>query len=168
MDLIADADATRGTFGNYVVQLAAVRAAPKPRPSGALWIPIEGYPTTLQTGSFNLYVAFVDHVRQRLNAPGDRERLAHFTAYLQSFAERTDLCYLGTIEPAFIAIRSEIKVTTRSLFGPWLLGKAGDRIITAYGLGVDIDEAEAAKYPCANTVTTWTQTRLKDGTLQTP
>ena len=25
-----------------------------------------------------------------------------------------------------------------------------------------------AKYPCANTVTTWTQTRLADGALQTP
>ena len=36
------------------------------------------------------------------------------------------------------------------------------------GLGVDINEAEAAKYPCENTITTWTQTRLRDGTLQTP
>jgi len=36
------------------------------------------------------------------------------------------------------------------------------------GLGVDLDEREAAKYPCENTVTTWTQTRLMDGTLQTP
>ena len=36
------------------------------------------------------------------------------------------------------------------------------------GLGVDIDEKEAAKYPCENTVTTWTQTRLRDGSLQTP
>lgn len=36
------------------------------------------------------------------------------------------------------------------------------------GLGVDIDEDEAKKYPCENTVTTWTQTRLRDGTLQTP
>jgi len=36
------------------------------------------------------------------------------------------------------------------------------------GLGVDIDEAQAAKYPCEKTVTTWTQTRLADGTLQTP
>ncbi|WP_094603685.1 D-galactonate dehydratase family member [Sporomusa silvacetica DSM 10669] len=36
------------------------------------------------------------------------------------------------------------------------------------GLGVDINEAEAAKYPCENTVTTWTQTRLTDGTLKTP
>lgn len=36
------------------------------------------------------------------------------------------------------------------------------------GLGVDIDETQAAKYPCEKTVTTWTQTRLIDGTLQTP
>lgn len=36
------------------------------------------------------------------------------------------------------------------------------------GLGIDIDEKEAAKYPCENTVTQWTQTRLIDGTLQTP
>ena len=36
------------------------------------------------------------------------------------------------------------------------------------GLGVDLDEREAAKYPCTNSVTTWTQTRLPDGSLQTP
>jgi mannonate dehydratase len=36
------------------------------------------------------------------------------------------------------------------------------------GLGVDINQMEAVKYPCENTVTTWTQTRLADGTLQTP
>lgn len=36
------------------------------------------------------------------------------------------------------------------------------------GLGVDLDEAQAAKYPCENTVTTWTQTRRRDGSLQTP
>lgn len=36
------------------------------------------------------------------------------------------------------------------------------------GLGVDINEAEAAKYPCEKTVTTWTQTRRRDGALQTP
>ena len=36
------------------------------------------------------------------------------------------------------------------------------------GLGVDLNEKEAAKYPCENTVTTWTQTRNRDGSLQTP
>ena len=36
------------------------------------------------------------------------------------------------------------------------------------GLGIDLDEDEAAKYPCVADVTTWTQTRLLDGSLQTP
>ena len=36
------------------------------------------------------------------------------------------------------------------------------------GLGVDLDEAAAAKYPCTAGVTTWTQTRLRDGSLHTP
>lgn len=36
------------------------------------------------------------------------------------------------------------------------------------GLGVDLNEKEAEKYPCENTVTLWTQTRKKDGSLQTP
>ncbi len=36
------------------------------------------------------------------------------------------------------------------------------------GLGIDIDEKLAAKYPCKTDVTTWTQTRLPDGTMNTP
>lgn len=36
------------------------------------------------------------------------------------------------------------------------------------GLGVDLNEAEAAKYPCDAGVTRWTQTRLIDGSLQVP
>ena len=36
------------------------------------------------------------------------------------------------------------------------------------GLGIDIDEKLAAKFPCKTEVTVWTQTRLPDGTLYTP
>jgi len=36
------------------------------------------------------------------------------------------------------------------------------------GLGVDVDMVQAAKYPCEVVTTVWTQTRLRDGTLQTP
>ncbi len=36
------------------------------------------------------------------------------------------------------------------------------------GLGIDINEHEAEKYPCDCSVTTWTQTRNKDGSLQVP
>jgi mannonate dehydratase len=38
----------------------------------------------------------------------------------------------------------------------------------APGLGVDIDESEAAKYPCAEGVPDWTMTRLPDGTAVRP
>ena len=36
------------------------------------------------------------------------------------------------------------------------------------GLGIDIDETEAAKYPCKDTVERWTQARLPDGTPVRP
>ncbi len=36
------------------------------------------------------------------------------------------------------------------------------------GIGIDVDEKLAAKYPCVDGVTMWTQTRLPDGTFNTP
>ena len=36
------------------------------------------------------------------------------------------------------------------------------------GLGIDIDEKLAVKYPCTDEVIGWTQTRLSDGTLVRP
>lgn len=36
------------------------------------------------------------------------------------------------------------------------------------GLGIDVDETLAAKFPCDDSVTEWTQTRLPDGTFNTP
>ena len=36
------------------------------------------------------------------------------------------------------------------------------------GLGVDLDEKLAANFPCEHGITTWTQTRLRDGSLHTP
>lgn len=36
------------------------------------------------------------------------------------------------------------------------------------GLGIDLDEQEAARYPCANEPIAWTQTRTPDGTMVTP
>ena len=38
----------------------------------------------------------------------------------------------------------------------------------APGLGIDIDEKLAAKYPCEDGVEQWTQTRLPDGTPMRP
>ena len=36
------------------------------------------------------------------------------------------------------------------------------------GLGIELNEREAARFPCEAGVTTWTQTRLPDGGLQVP
>lgn len=36
------------------------------------------------------------------------------------------------------------------------------------GLGVDVNELEASKYPCENPEILWTQTRLQDGSLHAP
>ena len=36
------------------------------------------------------------------------------------------------------------------------------------GLGIDIDEKLAAKYPCEDFVEEWTQTRLPDGSPARP
>ncbi|MDY6322123.1 MAG: enolase C-terminal domain-like protein [Succinivibrio sp.] len=36
------------------------------------------------------------------------------------------------------------------------------------GLGIEIDMKEAAKYPCTDEITTWTQTRGRDGALVLP
>ena len=36
------------------------------------------------------------------------------------------------------------------------------------GLGIDVDEALAAKFPCSDKVIEWTQARLPDGTLHRP
>ena len=36
------------------------------------------------------------------------------------------------------------------------------------GFGIDVNEAEAAKYPCGDQVDVWTQTRTPDGTAVRP
>ena len=36
------------------------------------------------------------------------------------------------------------------------------------GLGIEINEKEAAKYPCSRDTTLWTQTRRLDGSIQQP
>lgn len=44
-------------------------------------------------------MAFLDHVRQRVQLPHGRERLSKFTTYLHTLAERTDPCDAGSIGP---------------------------------------------------------------------
>ena len=112
-------------------------------------------------------------VRTAWHGPGDMSPLAHAANIHIDLAARNFGVqeWSGTEPPNFVI---------QELKGPQ--GSAARRLpracpssaratsmpTTSPGLGVDLDEAEAAKYPCESVVTTWTQTRLVDGTLQTP
>ena len=111
-------------------------------------------------------------VRTAWHGPGDMSPLAHAANIHIDLAARNFGVqeWSGTEPPNFVI--QELKGPREALLDvfPGLpefrkgYVYANDRP----GLGIDVDEAEAAKYPCASPVTTWTQTRLADGTLQTP
>lgn len=111
-------------------------------------------------------------VRTAWHGPGDMSPLAHAAnIHIDLAAQNFGVQEWSGIEPPNFVIQ-ELKGPHGALLEvfPGLpeykngYVYANDRP----GLGVDLDEAEAAKYPCENTVTTWTQTRRKDGALQTP
>ncbi|MGN6804451.1 MAG: enolase C-terminal domain-like protein [Trinickia sp.] len=111
-------------------------------------------------------------VRTAWHGPGDMSPLAHAANIHIDLASRNFGVqeWSGTEPPNFVI--QELKGPRAALLEvfPGLPEFRNGHVYAndKSGLGVDIDEAEAAKYPCENTVTTWTQTRLKDGTLQTP
>jgi mannonate dehydratase len=111
-------------------------------------------------------------VRTAWHGPGDMSPLAHAANIHIDLAARNFGVqeWSGTEPPNFVI--QELKGPREALLDvfPGLpefrqgYVYANDRP----GLGVDLNESEAAKYPCELNVTTWTQTRLADGTLQTP
>jgi len=111
-------------------------------------------------------------VRTAWHGPGDMSPLAHAANIHIDLASRNFGVqeWSGTEPPNFVI--QELKGPRAALLEvfPGLPEFRNGHVYAndKSGLGVDIDEAEAAKYPCENTVITWTQTRLKDGTLQTP
>jgi mannonate dehydratase len=111
-------------------------------------------------------------VRTAWHGPGDMSPMAHAANIHIDLASRNFGVqeWSGTEPPNFVI--QELKGPRAALLDVFAgLPEFRDGYVYANdkpGLGVDIDETEAAKYPCVNNVTTWTQTRLKDGTLQTP
>ncbi len=98
-------------------------------------------------------------VRTAWHGPGDVSPVGHAANV------HLDLCCpnFGIQEWAGISdVLQEVFPGSPELRGGyvWLNGKPG--------LGVDIDEKLAAKYPCTAGVTQWTQTRLPDGTPHQP
>ena len=111
-------------------------------------------------------------VRTAWHGPGDMSPLAHAANIHIDLAARNFGVqeWSGTEPPNFVI--QELKGPREALLEVFPgLPEFRQGYVYANdkpGLGVDIDEREAAKYPCEKTVTTWTQTRLVDGTLQTP
>lgn len=111
-------------------------------------------------------------VRTAWHGPGDMSPLAHAANIHIDLASRNFGVqeWSGTEPPNFVI--QELKGPREALLDVFP-GLPEFRLGHVYanalpGLGVDIDETEAAKYPCDSGVTTWTQTRLADGSLQTP
>lgn len=111
-------------------------------------------------------------VRTAWHGPGDMSPLAHAANIHIDLAARNFGVqeWSGTEPPNFVI--QELKGPRDALLDVFPgLPEFRNGYVYANdkpGLGVDIDEVQAAKYPCEVTVTTWTQTRLRDGTLQTP
>jgi mannonate dehydratase len=111
-------------------------------------------------------------VRTAWHGPGDMSPLAHAANVHIDLAARNFGVqeWSGTEPPNFVI--QELKGPREVLLDVFPgLPEFRNGFVYANdkpGLGVDIDETEAAKYPCERTVTTWTQTRLMDGALQTP
>jgi mannonate dehydratase len=111
-------------------------------------------------------------VRTAWHGPGDMSPLAHAANIHIDLASRNFGVqeWSGTEPPNFVI--QELKGPRAALLDvfPGLPEFRNGHVYAndKPGLGIEINETEAAKYPCENVVTTWTQTRLKDGTLQTP
>jgi L-alanine-DL-glutamate epimerase and related enzymes of enolase superfamily len=111
-------------------------------------------------------------VRTAWHGPGDMSPMAHAAnVHIDLAAPNFGVQEWSGIEPPNFVIQ-----TLRSQHGALLevfdgLPEFKDGYVYANdrpGLGVDINEKEAEKYPCTAEVTTWTQTRRRDGALQTP
>ena len=111
-------------------------------------------------------------VRTAWHGPGDMSPLAHAAnIHIDLAAQNFGVQEWSGIEPPNFVIQ-ELKGPHGALLDVFPgLPEYRDGYVYANdrpGLGVDLNEAEAAKYPCENTVTTWTQTRARDGSLVTP
>lgn len=111
-------------------------------------------------------------VRTAWHGPGDMSPLAHAANIHIDLASRNFGIqeWSGTEPPNFVI--QELKGPREALLEVFP-GLPDYRAGYVYandkpGLGVDLNEVEAAKYPCDSGITTWTQTRLSDGSLQLP
>jgi mannonate dehydratase len=111
-------------------------------------------------------------IRTAWHGPGDMSPVAHAAnIHLDVAAHNFGLQeWSGTEPPNFVI--QEVKGPREALLDvfPGLPEFRNGHVYPndRPGLGVDLVDSEAAKYPCASGVTLWTQTRLPDGTPHAP
>ena len=111
-------------------------------------------------------------VRTAWHGPGDMSPVGHAAnVHIDLAAPNFGVQEWSGIEPPNIVIQElrEQKGALLEVFDG--LPEFRDGYVYANerpGLGVEIDEKKAEKYPCAQDVTVWTQTRRADGALQAP
>ena len=126
----------------------------------------------------------IDFIRVHLSAIGGITPARKLAALAGSFGVRTAWHGPGDVSPVGHAANLHLDLATPN-FGiqEWSgFGEAEQAVFPgcpevrhgyaylndAPGLGIDLDEAEAAKYPCEAGVPAWTLTRLPDGTAVRP
>lgn len=104
-DLIAEAVASRPTANN-VIRLAVnqrTRSWQPPAAAGLWFLPEDApaqppeTPTVLRTGEPNLFLAFVEILRQRIKQPNDLENLVRFLSYIKTLELPADTLYVGSL-----------------------------------------------------------------------
>jgi mannonate dehydratase len=126
----------------------------------------------------------IDFIRVHVSNIGGITPARKLIALCDAFSVRTAWHGPGDVSPVGHAVNVHLDVSTPN-FGiqEWYGGSEKLREVfpgypevrggyvypgTKPGIGVDIDEREAAKYPCDNTLPAWTLSRLPDGTSARP
>jgi len=126
----------------------------------------------------------IDFIRVHVSAIGGLTPARKLAVLCEAFGIRTAWHGPGDVSPVGHAANVHLDVSSRN-FGvqEWAGLSDLDREVfpgcpelrggcvfpnDKPGLGIDIDEVKAAKYPCSNDVVKWTMTRLPDGTAVDP
>ncbi len=126
----------------------------------------------------------IDFIRSHISQLGGLTPARKLAALCEAFGVRTAWHGPGDVSPVGHAANLHLDLACHN-FGIQEIGGIGDALREVFpgtpeleggylwandqpGLGIDIDEAKAAKYPIELSTITWTQSRWPDGTLWTP
>ncbi|WP_019536820.1 enolase C-terminal domain-like protein [Paenibacillus ginsengihumi] len=127
---------------------------------------------------------YIDFIRAHVSAIGGITPAKKLAVFGEFYGVRTAWHGPGDISPVGVAANLHLSISTpnfgvqewtplneplQKVFPGCPVVKNGYAYVNDLpGLGIDIDEAEAAKYPCQGTIPTWTLARTPDGTSAKP